>query len=194
MPDRHRLTDDCRERITERVKSLARFDPGDHVTVEPTDHDVAYAGSDMEGMLLTISGVTWYGNDLSTPQKMRGHADRYDDSEDRWIDTPENEHFDQLFITKWRYNFEEKDSGYHAMSERSLIPWSQYRDEHDTIILERDTDGNWNTTVRLEPSDPCEVCGCNRETVRYSDQPHAGLTAGTRACAGCGNVVNSHAP
>lgn len=179
----HYLTDEQKARITEVAEEVAEFEAGDNVTVEPTDHGVSYCGKELEGVHLVVSGVTWRGNDVEN------HADDY---EVRWPDQYEEERRvecedgEDLYLSSFEYQFEQPAL---SMSSRAVISWDEYKSEHDRVKLF--TDEN-HTSVFLEPCDPCEVCGCNRERVSHYD--NGVVQAGSVKCPACGTVKEQHAP
>jgi len=192
-----RFTEEDKQQITEQFRELARFADGDKVTVESTDHDIKYAGQEYEGALLTVDDVFWNSSSLVP-------APDPDDDRFRPADPNENygeEHFvtlegdyeyyihDRVMLLDPEYTFREK--GIHPMSESSLIPWEEYRADHDRMKLVNESPSD-NETHWIEPFEngECEVCGCNMAGHWYYDN---GIeNASGHECAACGDLKESH--
>lgn len=180
----HHLSDEEKSRITTRVEELARFERGDHVTVEPMDTDIAYAGRELEGVHLVVDRASWHGNDLSrNPEDMRQRSPEYFQPE-RVIELDDGS---EVYLHNIEYYFVEP--GY-SMSEDALMPWSEYRESHDRVQVWTDEQ---YTSVYLEPAEePCAVCDCN--LVRSSFYDNGIIQAGSEKCPACGDVKAEHTP
>lgn len=194
------FTDEDKQRITDRMRELARFEEGDRVTVEPSDTDIAYAGRELEGVPLTVSDVFWNSSNLGWvladdhPKPRRYEAsrrDRYGDEgyERRAVELQgEYEHTVNytVFIESIDYSFRDVNGEHvHHMGERALIPWAEYREDHDRVHLKPSRDGKY---AYVEPmgagASPCPVCGCEMRNVSGHDQQV--VHVGSEDCAACG--------
>lgn len=197
MIDRTSFTDEDRERITETVREVSRFEEGDRVTVEPSDTGINYFGSEYEGVPLVVRGVFWRSNGLSAVRPGGRNAPEHSTySEEHYVElTGDYEYLadeiEQVLVYDWEYKFYDVDGQrIPPLGERGLIPWSEYQDEHDRVFLPSESD---NETHWLEPADePCDVCGSNM--MKHWHYDNGVQTAGGHECSACGDVKESNAP
>lgn len=194
---RHSLSDADRDRLTDHAKSLAEYEPGDRVTMKPFDHDVPHAGRELVGAPLVVEEVVW--RDLDTTTEPEGEAARYDSVEESdyiEIDADEWATDKQVYARPSRIEYRFENERAPITGEFGLIPWAEYREEHDRVTLypevgERRSD---HTQKWLEPfeDDECDVCGCNMARHWYWN--NGVQCAGGNECAACGDVKERHAP
>lgn len=190
-----RFTEEDKEAITERFRELARFEQGDRVTVEPADHDIAYAGQEYEGAPLTVDDVWWNSNTLSAVREGGRHAPEHSDySEAHYVELQgDYDHYvhDRVLLLTPKYSFTEEYA--RPMSESALIPWEEYREEYDRIILlgESPSDHEKHWLAPFENGE-CEVCGCNMAKHWHYD--NGVQSAGGHECAACGDVKVREGP
>lgn len=174
------------------VDDLATFEAGDLVTVEPVDHDIAYAGEDMEGVPMTIDEpIVQFNSDVAFVRQTDPtvHPGNHEIDEASLIDTDD---FDEEYIadiiewlrvTNIRYCFE--GSPKMEMSESALISWEQYQDEYQQngeVNFLTDNRDEHHSVHRDEDTE-CPVCTAQWvETVQW-DRPSG---AGRQSCAVCG--------
>lgn len=181
-------TDEDRELIRDHAQKRATFSEGDRVTMEPKyregETSIAYAGHECEGMPLTVESVG--ADDVR-------YADEYAKSEhpDDVLTLSDGT---EVYVGKVRYHFYE---GVHSLTETGLIPWDEYKQDHDRIYLppsEENPQGS-DTEIWLEPhadGGKCEVCGCN--LVRHSFWDNGVVSAGRESCPACGEVFSERYP
>lgn len=179
-------TDEDRELIRDHAQKRATFSEGDRVTMEPKyregETSIAYAGHKFEGMPLTVKSVgaddVQYANEYAKSEHPDDVLTLSDGTE--------------VYVGKVRYHFYE---GVHSLTETGLIPWDEYKQDHDRVYLppsEQNPQSD-DTEVWLEPaSEPCPVCGCN--LVRRSHYDNGVVQAGNESCPACGEVFSQHAP
>lgn len=185
-------TEEDKERIVEKIEEVANYEEGDRVTVEPQDHEIPYAGREYEGMPLTVKGVTFRGDDLEHPNNVN-YTRTPDDHEDRFVElSGEYEYYegDEVYVASFEYDLADPNGNtvLDGFNDTVLIPWDEYREEHDRIFLP----GSKNTTVWLEEGKDCGICGSN--LLRHSYYDNGVVTAGKESCPACGDVKAEHSP
>lgn len=198
-----RLTDDDRKRITEKVNELAKFEEGDHVTVEPSDHDVPYGGRELEGVLLTVDEAVWRDLDTYHPRmEDKDHIDmdrviELDATHFVQTDPDDGYESDRWYIRDIEYTFKHLD-GHGAkdytgrpmpMGERSLIPWCEFIDEYypdeSPIHLKPHRDGRYEYIFPHKDDHECPICGSTMR--KASGHDNSVVHVGAEVCAACGH-------
>ena len=166
------LTEEEKEEINERMKELGEFKEGDIVTVEPQDNDINFAGSELIGVPLRISGVWWNSNSIDYEENVR-----------------RGQHFDEekvvgdYYIRKIQYSFEMAHSGERPtvshISEFGLISWEEY---DGSVHLQERRDGKY-TRVDHE-NDPCPICESTTRIISGHDMKV--VHVGSESCGVCG--------
>lgn len=197
-----RFSEQLNQRLEDTVRNLAQFDPGDHVTVEPPDHDIPYAGSYLEGVPLEIEHLVLRA-DTSTgslatirseSERERPHLDDYPDdafvpvddvAPDEWL----SDDTQFLLITDIACTVTHPDV-HTELSESALIHWDEFRSQHQRHQRIRhvvdEPCHRYAYTERNPEDDPCPVCGSHWRTVRGCDEP-PGLHS--EDCAVCGESL-----
>lgn len=185
--------DEDKQRIIETIETIAEFEEGDVVTVEPSDHEIPYAGQENEGMPLRVEGVTFRGDNLTHPQNVH-YTREPDHHEERFVGLSgdyEYYQYDEVYVKNFEYNLVGPDGNSirEGFNDTALIPWEEYREEHDRIFLPCGSD---NTSVWLAEEEPCKICGCNLSRHSYWD--NGVVNAGREVCPACGDVKRECTP
>lgn len=183
------FTEEDKQKITDAVRALAKFEEGDRVTVEPDGSPFDPRPSHFEeyaGVHLTVDDVMWRGNDLHSVREGGRNAPEHSRYSDEHYVTLEGEyeHFnpESVLITSWEYTFQERDT--RPLAEGGLISWEEYRDEYDVVHLKPRVDGKYEYIRPLaDDEEPCPVCGCEQRNISGNDQKV--VHVGTETCAAC---------